>query len=200
MTQRLLWIPLALLALGLVLAGCPDQFSIPDRDDDDDDSAGDDDAADDDAGDDDSGPQGPTPAEVQDHLDSLASWPVVGGCGTVTVYAVSPGDEVEVKFDANIDFANLSLPHTEDFDLPGPGAALSVKAGFDMGSGTCGGGGSPETTDNYSIQGGSVTLLLAPGTSVMATVTFHDIEAKRVGGEEIVSLPDVSIGPVAVGN
>ena len=193
MTVRLLWLPLALLCFGLVLAGCPDQFSIPDQDDDDDD-----DNADDDAGDDDTQPDGPTPAEVQDYLDGLGGWPTVDGCGSVTVFAVSPNNEVEVKFDAGIDFDGLPLPHTENYDLPGPGAALSIKAGNDMGTSTCGGGGSPDITDTYSIQGGSITLLLNTGADPVATVSFSGIEAKRVGGEDIVTLPNISLPVVTV--
>ena len=194
--ERFLWIPLALLSLGLVLAGCPDQFSTPTPNDDDDDSA-DDDAGDDDAGDDDTEPAGPTPAEVQDALDELVNWPVYAGCDCVTLYTTDANNSVELKFTANIDPGSVTPPHTEVYDLPGPGAVLSLKAGFDMGTNTCGGVGNPETTDNYSVQSGSVTLNLVSGP--MAGISFSNVELLRVGGTETVTIPSVTLSLIGVG-
>ncbi len=197
------WIPplLPLIALALMLPGCPDQFSTtpvnPGDDDDDDDSSGDDDVGDDDTD--------VSVQEVQGALDNLTSWPTLGGCSQVTVFGANGSETVELKFTANVDLGTEEMPFDDTFDLPGPGASLSLRSGSDMGTAICAAEpGTPVVQDNYSVQGGEVRLVLdrGPGEPVaqtVAIVSFSGVIFQRVGGSETVDLPDVSLPAVTVG-
>ncbi|MDP7110442.1 MAG: hypothetical protein QGH45_00690 [Myxococcota bacterium] len=196
------WIRSLLLLTALaLLPGCPDQFSTtplnPDDDDDNDDSADDDDVGDDDTG--------VSVAEVQAAVDNLTSWPTLGGCSQVTVFGANGSETVELKFTANVDLGAESMPFTEDYDLPGPGASLSLRSGASMGTAICTGSpGTPQVQDNYSVETGEIHLVLdraggEPVSQTDAIVTFSGVEFTRVGGSETVTLPNVSLPAVTVG-
>ena len=192
---------LPLLALALLLPGCPDQFSttpVGPGDDDDDDSADDDD----DVGDDDTGV---SVAQVQAALDNISGWPTLGGCSQVTVFGANGSETVELKFTANVDLGSEDMPFIDDYDLPGPGASLSLRSGSDMGTSICTSEpGTPQVQDNYSVQSGGVHLVLdrsggEPVSQTAAIVSFDGITFERVGGGETVTIPDVSLPAVTVG-
>ncbi len=195
---------MALLAgLGLLAASC-DTYSTsgnPHRDDDlDDDSADDDTAGDDDW-------DGPSPDDVQEALDAISSWPTIDGCEDVVIYATNAGAAVELNFSASVELAQIDVGAAEDeqFDLsvPGSGAVLSVKAGSNLGTTQCTGNpGDPEVTDNYSVESGTVTLTvnrLGPA-EYAASIQLSGVELLRVGGEETVHIPNVTLSQISVGD
>ncbi len=197
------WIrSLLLLAALALLPGCPDQFSTTpvgpgDDDDDDDDSADDDDVGDDDTG--------VSVMDVQAALDNITSWPTLGGCSQVTVFGANGSETVELKFTANVDLGTETMPFNDTYDLPGPGASLSLRSGSSMGTNICTSDpGTPMVQDNYSVEGGEVRLVLdrdggEPVSQTDALVTFTDVDFTRVGGSETVSLPNVTLPAVTVG-
>jgi hypothetical protein len=192
-------------ALGLMLTSCGDQFSTSGQDDDDS-SLDDDDADDDTAGDDDSW-DGPSPSDVQAALDAVGSWPTIDGCEDVVIFATNAGAAVELNFSASVDFSQIEPGGSEDeqYDLavPGSGAVLSVKAGSNLGSTQCTQNpGTPDITDNYSVESGVVTLTVTRvgGGVFTASLAFSGLELKRVGGDEMVTIPDVTLPQIPLSN
>ena len=191
---------LPVLALALLLPGCPDQFTttpVGPGDDDDDDSADDDDVGDDDTG--------VSVAQVQAALDNISSWPTLGGCSQITVFGANGSETVELKFTANVDLGSEDMPFIDDYDLPGPGASLSLRSGADMGTSICTATpGTPQVQDNYSVQSGGIHLVLdrnggEPVSQTAAIVSFDAVTFERVGGGETVTIPDISLPVVTVG-
>jgi hypothetical protein len=199
MTTRT-WMIALITTLSWCLGGCPDQFST---------SGGgigdDDDTADDDTGDDDTDDT-VTADDVQSALDNVSGW-AADGCSQVIIYAVSSHSTVDLTFEANLDLASIEIPpaHDEHYDIPGPGAVLSVRAGGDLGTDRCTASpGTPTITDNYSVQSGTVTLTLDRGPQqpidqTTATIEFAGVTLQRVGGSEVVTMPDATFGGINVG-
>ena len=191
---------LPLAALALLMWGCPDQFSTTPVNGDDDDGDDDDSADDDDTGDDDTSV---SVLDVQAALDNIGGWPTIGGCSQVTVFGANGSETVELKFTAAVDLLSETMPFNDTFHLPGPGASLSLRSGSQMGTAICTNDpGSPVVQDNFSVQSGSVHLVLDGGNPISQTsavVSFDGITFQRVGGAETVSLPDISMPVVTVG-
>ncbi len=196
-----IWIIGLIAALGWCLGGCPDPYSTSGGGINDDD----DDVADDDTGDDDTDDT-VTAEDVQAALGNITGW-AADGCSQVIVFAVSGHGTVDLTFEANLDLATIAIPpaHTEHYDLPGPGAVLSVRAGADLGTDRCTASpGTPTVTDNYSVQSGTVSLNLDRGQQqsidqTSATLDLAGVTLQRVGGSEVVTVPDVTLGPITVG-
>jgi len=185
--------PLLVLLLAL-LFGCGDNISTSgggQHSDDDDSSVSDDD---------DAGPGD----EVQGALNNISGW-AADGCGQVTVWAVSGHGTVDLNLEANLDLNELDYPHNENYEYPFVGAALTVRAGENLGTDLCTAApGTPTVDDYYSVQSGSLTLYLdkapqEPISQTRARLEFTGVELQRVGGSEAVTIPNVTLPEVIVG-
>lgn len=142
--------------------------------------------------------------EVQGALNNITGW-AADGCSQVTVWAVSGHGTVDLSLEANLNLNELDYPHSEQYEYPFVGAALTVRGGENLGTDLCTTTpGTPTVEDYYSVQSGSLTLYLdkspqEPISQTRARLEFSNVELQRVGGSEIVTIPNVTLPEVVVG-